>query len=62
MTRTKKNSKAAADALKASIARHNRYADIELQLSTMDRDENPSLVCDLEIELASLADAIAKEV
>lgn len=49
-------------AVKASIARHKRYADIEHILSTMDRDADPTLVCELEIEMAGLADAIANEV
>lgn len=58
----KRNTKTAAAAkLARSVAMHARYADIESQLSEMDRDANPALVCDLEIELASLATRIAEE-
>jgi len=59
MKRPTKTEKLAAEKLAREIGWHNRYAEIELQLSSMDRDADPALVCDLEIELASLGDRIA---
>lgn len=52
---------AAQRELRASIARHSRYSDVESQLANMDRDANPVLVCELEIELVWLAERIAEE-
>lgn len=39
---------------------HRRYNEIERELADIDRDADPALVCDLEIEMASLADRIAE--
>jgi hypothetical protein len=38
---------------------HLRYEEIDVQLHSMDRDADPMLVCELEIELIWLGERIA---
>jgi hypothetical protein len=51
--------RAAKPALTTVQGWHRRYNEIEDLLASIDRDANPAQVCDLEIELASLAERIA---